>query len=94
MGQSMNKRYDRLKTRLKSTQAWMDRFLEVEKNREISKKARRALNRDRPFLGLIFIIIYLPTRVMSFISDTIWWNRYRKAQKEVEFIKKEIERYE
>ena len=94
MGQSMNKRYDRLKTRLKSTQAWMDRFLEVEKNREISKRARRALNRDRPFLGLIFIIIYLPTRVMSFISDTIWWNRYRKAQKEVEFIKKEIERYE
>ena len=94
MGQSMNKRYDRLKTRLKSTQAWMDRFLEVEKNREISKKARRALNRERPFLGLIFIIIYLPTRVMSFISDTIWWNRYRKAQKEVEFIKKEIESYE
>ena len=90
----MNKRYDRLKTRLKATQTWMDRFLEVEKNKEISKKARRALNRDKPFLGLIFIIIYLPTRVLGFISDTIWWNRYRKCDKEVEIIKKELESYE
>ena len=90
----MNKRYHRLKTRLKATQAWMDRFLEVEKNKEISKKARRALNRDKPFLGFIFIVLYLPTRVFGFISDTIWWNRYRKWCKEVELIKKELERYE
>ena len=94
MEQSMNKRYDRLKTRLKATQAWMDHFLEVEKNREISRKARKALNKDNPFLGLIFIVLYLPTRVLSFISDTIWWNRYRKCDKEVEIIKKELERYE
>ena len=91
---NMNKRHRRLKERLKYTETCIENFLEVERHRSISKKARRALNKDRPFLGLIFIIIYLPTRIIGFISDTIWWNRYRKAQKEVEIIKKEIERYE
>ena len=90
----MNKRYYILKRRLKSTQDWTESFLEVERNRSISKRAIRALNKDRPFLGLIFIILYLPTRISEFISDTIWWNRYRKAQKEVEIMKEEVERYE
>ena len=90
----MNKRYYKLKKRLKHTQEWMEHFLEVEKNREISKKARKALNNDKPFLGLIFIILYLPTRITGFISDTIWWNRYRKCGKEVEIIKKELKSYE
>ena len=90
----MNKRYHKLKLRLKSTQNWIENFLEVERHRSISKKARKALNRDKPFLGFIFIILYLPTRVLGLISDTIWWNRYRKWCKEVEIIKKEIESYE
>ena len=90
----MNKRYYKLKKRLKHTQDWMEHFLEVEKNRAISKKARKALNRDKPFLGLIFIILYLPTRITSFISDTIWWNRYRKWCKEADIIKKELKSYE
>ena len=90
----MNKRCHKLKLRLKSTQEWMEHFLEVEKNREISRKARKALNKDKPFLGLIFIILYLPTRIIDFISDTIWWNRYRKCGKEVEIIKKELKSYE
>ena len=89
-----DKRYYILKRRLKSTQDWIESFLEVERHRSISKRARRALNKDRPFLGLIFIILYLPTRISEFISDTIWWNRYRKAQKEVEIMKEEVERYE
>ena len=89
-----NKRYHKLKRRLKHTQEWMEHFLEVEKNREISRKARKALNKDKPFLGLIFIILYLPTRIIDFISDTIWWNRYRKCGKEIEIIKKELESYE
>ena len=90
----MNKRYYRLKSRLKYTEICIENFLDVEKHRTISKKARKSLNRDKPFLGLIFIILYLPTRITGFISDTLWWNRYRKAQKEIEIIKKELERHE
>ena len=90
----MNKRYHRLKNRLKYTETCIENFLEVERHRTISKKARKALNKDRPFLGLIFIIIYLPTRIIGFISDTIWWNRYRKWCKELEIIKKELKSYE
>ena len=90
----MSKRYHRLKSRLKYTETCIENFLDVEKHRTISKKARKALNRDKPFLGFIFIILYLPTRVLGFISDTIWWNRYRKCGKEIEIIKKELESYE
>ena len=90
----MNKRCNKLKSRLKYTETCIENFLDVEKHRTISKKARKALNRDKPFLGLIFIVLYLPTRVLGFISDTLWWNRYRKWCKEVELIKKELERYE
>ena len=91
---NMNKRYHRLKSRLKYTETCIENFLDVEKHRTISKKARKALNRDKPFLGLIFIVLYLPTRITGFISDTIWWNRYRKWCKEVEIIKKELKSYE
>ena len=90
----MNKRYYILKSRLKYTETCIENFLDVEKHRTISKKARKALNKDRPFLGLIFIIIYLPTIIIGFISDTIWCNRYRKWCKELEIIKKELKSYE
>jgi len=88
-----NKKY-RLRERLKVTEKWIEHFLDVEKHRSISKKALKSLNKDKPILGFIFRIIYLPTRIWDFISDIIWWNRYRKCCKEVEFIKQELKNYE
>ena len=73
-----------LKERLKHTEKWMEKFLDVEKNKNISKKALRQLNKDKPILGLIFFIIYLPSKIYDFIDTIIWWNQYRKASKEVE----------
>ena len=89
----MNKKY-RLRERLKVTEKWIEHFLDVEKHRSISKKALKSLNKDKPILGFIFRIIYLPTRIWDFISDIIWWNRYRKCCKEVEFIKQELKNYD
>ena len=88
-----NRRY-RLKERLKVTEKWIEHFLDVEKHKSISKKALKSLNKDKPFLGFIFRIIYLPTRIWDFISDIIWWNKYRKRCKEIEVIKQELESYE
>ena len=88
-----NRRY-RLKERLRTTEKWIETFLDVEKHRSISKRALKALNKDKPFLGFIFRIIYLPTRIWDFISDIIWWNKYRKRCKEIEVIKQELESYE
>ena len=90
----MSKRRYRLKERLKTTEKWIEHFLDVEKHRSISKKALKSLNKDKPFLGFIFRIMYLPTRIWDFISDIIWWNRYRKCCKEIEVIKQELESYE
>ena len=64
---------------LKQHKKIIEHFLDVEKHRSISKKALKSLNKDKPFLGFIFRIIYLPTRIWDFISDIIWWNRYRKC---------------
>ena len=89
----MNKKY-RLRERLKVTEKWIEHFLDVEKHRAISKKALKSLNKDKPILGFIFGTIYLPTRIWDFISDIIWWNRYRKCCKEIEFIKQELESYD
>jgi len=89
-----NNRYFRLKSRLKYTEEWLEHFLDVEKHRSISKRALKSLNKDKPFLGFIFRIIYLPTRIYDFISDIIWWNKYCKCCKEVDILKKELESYE
>jgi hypothetical protein len=89
----MNRKFI-LKQRLKHTEKWIEGFLDIEKHKEISKKALRQLNKDKPILGLIFIIIYLPTKIYDFIYTIIWWNRYRKACKEVEIIRKELESYD
>ena len=86
----MNRKFI-LKQRLKHTEKWIEGFLDIEKHKEISKKALRQLNKDNPILGLIFIIINLPTKIYDFIYTIIWWNRYRKACKEVEIIRKELE---
>ena len=90
----MIKRRYRLKERLKTTEKWIEHFLDVEKHRSISKKALRQLNKDKPILGWIFTIIYLPTKIWDIVYTIIWWNRYRKCCKEVEIIKKELESYE
>ena len=90
----MSNRKYRLRERLKVTEKWIEHFLDVEKHRSISKKALKSLNKDKPVLGFIFRIIYLPTRIWDFISDIIWWNRYRKCCKEVEVIKQELESYD
>ena len=90
----MSNRKYKLKERLKYTETCIENFLDIEKHRAISKKARKALNKDKPVLGFIFRIIYLPTRIWGFIYDTLWSNRYRKWCKEVEIIKKELESYE
>ena len=88
----MSRKY-RLRERLKVTEKWIEHFLDVEKHRSISKKALKSLNKDKPVLGFIFGTIYLPTRIWDFISDIVWWNRYRKCCKEIEIIRKELERY-
>ena len=69
-----NKTRNKLKERLEHTQKWAENFLEVEKHREISKKALKQLNKDKPILGWIFTIIYLPSRIWDVIYTIIWWN--------------------
>ena len=49
----MSNRKYKLKERLKYTETCIENFLDIEKHRAISKKARKALNKDKPVLGNI-----------------------------------------
>ena len=90
----MNKRYHKLKQRLKYTQDWMEGFLEVEKNRDISRKALHEYYKQKPVFSFFFRLYTLPTFIITYFSDIIWWKRYWQAEREVEIIKKELESYE
>ena len=89
----INRRYI-LKKRLKTTEKWIESFLDVEKHKDISRKAIRQLNKDKPILGWIFTIIYLPSKIWDIVYTIIWWNKYRKRCEEAEIIKQELESYE
>ena len=90
----MNRAYYRLKKRLTYNEEWSENFLDVERHREISKKAIKELWQKRPLISFIFHIIYLPTKALHYFSDIIWWNRYYKCCKEIDIIKKELKNYE
>ena len=90
----MNRAYSRLKQRLESAEAWTENFLDVERHREISKKAIKELWQKRPLISFIFHIIYLPTKALHYFSKLYWWNEYYKCCKEIDIIKKELKNYE
>ena len=90
----MSRTYQRLKQRLESAEEWTENFLDVERHREISKKALHAYYKHRPILSFFFRLYILPTVITSYLSDIVWWNRYYKCCKEIEIIKQELESYE
>ena len=90
----MNRPYHRLRQRLTYAERWSERFLDIERHKEISKKAVRELRQKRPLISFIFHIIYLPTKVLHYFSKLYWWNEYYKCCKEIEIIRKEIKTHE
>ena len=90
----MNRAYYRLKKRLAYNEEWSENILDVERHREISKKAIKELWQKRPLISFIFHIIYLPTKALHYFSKLYWWNEYYKCCKEIDIIKKELKNYE
>ena len=90
----MNRAYYRLKKQLTYNEEWSENFLDVERHREISKKAIKELWQKRPLISFIFHIIYLPTKALHYFSKLYWWNEYYKCCKEIDIIKKELKNYE
>ena len=90
----MNRAYYRLKERLNGAEKWTEHFLDVERHRAISKKALHSHYKRIPILSFFFRLYTLPTVIISYFSDIVWWNRYYTCCKEIEIIKQELESYE
>jgi len=86
-----NNRKYYLRKRLQITENFIENYISIERDDEISKKAIKAINKENPILGFIYGIWLLPIKIICFFRDKIWQNRYRKTCKEVEIIKKELE---
>ena len=90
----MSRTYQRLKQRLESAEEWTENFLDVERHREISKKALHKHYKEKPILSFFFRFYVFPTVILDYFYSIIWWNRYYKCCKEIEIIRKAIENYE
>jgi hypothetical protein len=90
----MNRAYYRLKKLLTYNEEWSENFLDVERHREISREALHEYYKQRPIFSFLFRLYTLPTVIISYFSDIIWWNRYYKCCKEIEIIRKAIKKYE
>ncbi len=84
-----------LKERLNKTEKWIEHYLETEDHIQISRNAlKQSYNETHFLISWTLKIFYLPTKIYDFIYTIIWWNRYRKACKVVEIIRKELESYD
>jgi len=90
----MSRTYYRLKERLNGAEKWTEHFLDVERHREISKKALHAYYKRRPILSFFLQLYLLPTVIIRYFSDIVWWNRYYKCCEEIEVIKQELKSHE
>ena len=90
----MNRPYHRLRQRLTYAERWSERFLDIERHKEISKKALHEHYKKRPILSFFFRFYLIPTSIIHYFSNIMWWNEYYKCCKEIEIIRKEIKNHE
>ena len=90
----MNRTYHRLRQRLTFAEKWSENFLDVERHKKISKEALHKHYKEKPILSFFFRLYFIPTNIIYYFSDIIWWNRYYKCCKEIEIIRKEIKNHE
>ena len=92
----MNKdrHYYKIKTRLERAETWAKDFVENEKQIQISDKVTQALGKESPYIYFICNLISFPTISLTFLKKVLVWQSYKKCKKEIEILRKEIEKYE
>jgi len=73
-----------LKQRLKHTEKWIEGFLDIEKHREISKKALKNLNKDRPILGLVFFACSIVSDITNGKYNVLKWDKQERKYYPIE----------
>ena len=92
----MNKdrHYYKLINRLERAETWAKYFIETERQIEISDKVTQDLGKESPVIHLVANLVLLPTICLTFLKKVLVWQSYKKCKKEIEILRKEIEKYE
>ena len=92
----MNKdrHYYKLINRLERAETWAKYFIETERQIEISDKVTQDLGKESPVIHFLANLVMLPTICLTFLKKVLVWQSYKKCKKEIEILRKEIEKYE
>mgnify|MGYP001452465479 FL=1 len=86
--------YYKTKKRLDHAQEWINGFLETEKQIAISEKVSQAMASEAPLTFKLAQILMLPTLCLSYIKKILVWRSFKKCKKEIQLLRKELEKYE
>jgi hypothetical protein len=86
--------YYKTKKRLVRAQSWVKGFLETEKQIAISDKVSQAMASEAPLTFKLAQILMLPTLCLSYIKKFLVWRSFKKCKKEIQLLRKELEKYE
>ena len=86
--------YYKIKKRLVRAQEWINGFLETEKQIAISEKVTHELASEAPLVFRMTQLIMLPTICLTYIKKILVWRSFKKCKKEIQLLRKELEKYE
>ena len=89
-----NRHYYETKKRLEHAQSWVKGFLETEKQIALSDKVSQAMASEAPLTFKLAQILMLPTLCLSYIKKILVWRSFKKCKKEIQLLRKELEKYE
>ena len=89
-----DRHYYETKKRLDHAKFWVKGFLETEKQLALSDKVTQAMATDAPFTFKLAQLVMLPTLCLSYIKKILVWRSFKKCKKEIQLLRKELEKYE
>ena len=89
-----DRHYYETKKRLDHAKSWVKGFLETEKQLVLSDKVTQAMATDAPFTFKLAQLVMLPTICLSYVKKILVWRSFKKCKKEIQLLRKELEKYE
>jgi len=89
-----DRHYYKTKKRLDHAQEWVNGFLETEKQIAISERVTHELASEAPLVFKMAQLVMLPTICLSYLKKFLVWRSFKKCKKEIQLLRKELEKYE
>ena len=89
-----DRHYYETKKRLIDAQDWVKGFLETEKQIAISERVTHEMASEAPLVYRMAQLVMLPTICLTYLRKILVWRSFKKCKKEIQLLRKELEKYE